>query len=253
MKKILVLFLSAFLLTTLTGMASAATYIFDPNDLINLYDQGNPLGTPDPANPRSIKGGDYTGYTTIGDWNTAGYGSTLDEAIKNDYLNWRDQDGGYITGFNIWLADNPRARGWGEQLVIEPNTGLSATAASGWQVEVSTNQWYPDLFYASWWTDDINNALKIGGNDLDNFSFSANLYVDVNQNGWDPTDPLAVLGVDYTIWFGGYVGNASISPDDEVLLFQGTLDIAPVPEPATLALFGFGLLGIASISRKKRS
>ncbi len=241
------------------GVAQAdMQYTFNPNDLIDLHDQGSPLGTPDPDNPRSVWTGGagtlYPGYQGIGDWNTEGYGSARDLAIKEDYLKWRDTDGGYITAFNIWLADNPRARGWGEQLVIKPNTGLTATAADGWSVEVSTNAWHNDLYYAEWTADSVDKALKIGGLDIGNFSFSANLYVDQNQNGWDATDPLAQLGQDYTIWFGGYgVGTDSLSHDSGDILFQGTLDISPVPVPGAVLLGMLGLSVAGARLRKRRA
>lgn len=257
MKKLLAICIVLGLVLAVSLPAGATlSYIFDPNDLVDLYDQGPPLGTPDPANPRSVYTGGtgtlYPGYQGIGAWNTAGYGSTMDNAIKTDYLLWRDTDGGYITQFNIWLADNPRARGWGETLVIKPNTSLTATSAPGWSVEVSPNQWHSDLYYAEWTADEVNNALEIGGPDIGDFSFTATLYVDENENGWDVSDPLAVLGEDYSIWFGGYgVGTDTISHTSGDILFQGTLDIQPVPEPATMLLLGSGLVGLAGLGRKK--
>jgi hypothetical protein len=192
----------------------------------------------------------------------------LDTAIGTDFNTWRNTNGGFITSFNIWLADNPRARGWGEKLVIKPNTGLSATADAGglWDVEVSTNEWHSDLYYAEWTVKDVANALKVGGTDIGDFSFTAILYVDVDGNGWDDgsnellpsdgdgqADPLAVCGQDYTIWFGGYgVGDNSFAYDNEYygtskngLLYQGTLDIAPIPAPGAVLLgsIGVGLVG----------
>jgi hypothetical protein len=260
MKKLITVCAVMTMLLSIGGVAQAGlTYKFNPNDLIDLYDKGPPLGTPDPANPRSIwAGGEdpYPAYTSITAWNTAGYGSAMDNAIEADYLKWRDDDGGYIVYFNIWLADNPRARGWGETLVIKPNTGLTATAADGWSVEVSTNEWHTDLYYAIWQADSLDNALRIGGPDIGGFSFTANLYVDENENGWDPSDPLAVAGTDYTIWFGAYgAGTDTIPYDDENinLLFQGTLDIAPViPVPGAILLGSIGV-GIVGWLKRRRT
>jgi len=255
MKKLVMICVVVIMILAVSSVANAAlTFEFNPNDLVDKYDAGPPLGTSAPANPRSLwtggAGTTYPGYVGIGAWNAAGYGSAMDNAIKADYLKWRDDEGGYITSFNIWLADNPRARGWGEELVIKPNTGLNATAADGWSVEVSTNEWHDDLYYAEWSADSVDDALKIGGSDIGNFSFTATLYVDTNGNGWDETDPLAVAGADYTIWFGGYgVGSDNFASDDATInpLYQGTLDITavvvPVPGAILLAGLGTGLVG----------
>ncbi len=257
MKKLVIILTVAAIgvLVAAASVQAAVTFKFDPNDLIELWEGGAPnpdLGVDPSDYPRSIYdpgvSQGYTAYTGIGSWNTAGTESTLDKNIGIDFNAWRNDNGGFITSFNIWLADNPRARGWGETLVIKPNTGLSATADAGglWQVEVSTNEWHSDLYYAQWWTEGPANAIKIGGTDIGEFSFSATLYVDANENGWDETDPLAEIGEDYTIWFGGYgVGDDDFGYEHEYygtsangLMYQGTLDITAIPEPGTMIVWG---------------
>lgn len=256
--------------------ATGVTFVFNPNDLVDLWEAGAPKpdnGQNPSAYPRSIyeygetQGHGYDAYVGIGAWNTAGTGSVLDAAVGTDFNAWRNDNGGFMTGFNIWLADNPRARGWGETLVVKPYAEPSATAdADGlWDVEVSTNEWYTDLYIAEWTMkpvdgDPTQNALRIGGTDIGNFSFTADVYVDVNQNGWDELDTPAVLGEDYTFWFGGTgVGDSIFGYDDEDygtttdgLLYQGTLELTAVPEPMTMACVFMGVTGLAGYIRKRR-
>jgi hypothetical protein len=228
----------------------SATFEFDPNDLIDLYDEGAPLSGTGADNPRSIKGGFYN-YPGIGSWNSDP--GTYDGPIATDYKDWRDTYNGYLTEFNIWLADNPRARGWGERLVIRPDSSLSVTAdADGfWQAFASPNDWYDDLLLGQWWMDETGYELTAGGADIGTFSFTADVYVDTNENGWDENDARAVLGQDYTIWFGAYAGDDTHAQDDSEILYQGTLDITATPEPTTMLLLGAGMIGLAGLGRKK--
>ncbi|RMH04979.1 MAG: hypothetical protein D6704_10195 [Nitrospirae bacterium] len=88
-------------------------------------------------------------YNTFG---TTDPGGTDGSSLPNDtdanrlqaYLDWRaslDTPDEGIAWFNIWLRDNVNAWNWGERLVSNPDYMPTATAASGWQVEVVANPW----------------------------------------------------------------------------------------------------------------
>ena len=249
----LVFSIFAIALFSFVPAGQSATFEFDPNDLIDLYDEGAPLWGTGADNPRSIKGGvnNYPNYPGIGSWNSDP--DTYNDDIATDYWTWLNTDNGYLTEINIWLADNDNARGWGEHLVMKPYSSLSVSAdADGfWNASVIDNQWYAGFLIGEWSTDNINNALEVGGKDIGTFSFTADVYFDHNGNGWDESDPRAVLGQDYTIWVGASAGNDNYTPDDGKILYQGTLDMTATPEPTTMLLLGAGMIGLAGLGRKK--
>jgi len=270
-KLIMICIVLSMILVVGLPASEALTYKFDPNDLIDLWAAGapNPDDTINPpsAYPRSIYdpgvSQGYPAYTGIGAWNTEGTGSDLDTAIGTDFNAWRNTNGGFITSFNTGLADSPKARGWGETTVVKLNTSATATAAAGWSVVIEPNEWYPDQIYVIWTADSDAYALSAEGPDIGEFSFSLDLYWDVNENNWDKDDPLVQLGETPTIWFGGYgVADNSFAYGAEYygtsangLLYQGTLDITAVPEPGTMMLIGSlatGLFGIAAVRKKRR-
>lgn len=266
---------SFFAMLMFMGLSNshAMTFEFDPNDLIELYDAGAPLSGSGADNPRSVQRGKdangnpaYQSYPGILNWNTAP--STHDSDIETDYLAWRDDNGGYISSFNIWLSNYQYGRGWGEHVVVKTGSPFTATTADGWNVEIAqwnstgvTDPGYADNYYVSWWTEDSSKVIKKGGTDIGSFSFSANIFDDLTGNGYSADDTPVVYGDDYSVWFGGYVGddnnNAFLyddtTPRNDMIMFQGTLDITATPEPTTMLLFGVGLLGIAGVSRRKRA
>ena len=290
MKKLLAICTVLGLVLAVSGTASATTYIFDfdPQVLLDNYTPGPPADTtgntsgevingPDtvPGHPRSIydysSTPTYTGYTGIAAWNAAGTGSATDSAVGNDYNAWLNNNGGELVQFNTWLADGAACLSWDEHALA--GSLATGTAAGGWVAQQATDGWYDSQWSTAgiqWTIDsdgdgdlDINdNGLVYGGTSPGIFSFTV-----------DITNPGAAMNPDgsYTFWFGGFaldnnntlVGSThnirytTLDPNNDgdldttALYFQGTMNIKPIPEPATMLLLGSGLIGLAGLGRKK--
>jgi hypothetical protein len=272
-----------------SAMAGMATFTFDPDDLIQLY--------PSAAGDEDVTGENKatqvnarrthqpwktTWYETFYNpgnetWNTGGPKAQPDS--YNTYMNWRDGLGTNegISKFNTWLLDNPNARSWGETIVARTDAPPgAATAAEGWTAEIIANPWGAG-YLIQWYTDNpayyINTTSNIG-----QFSFTVDVYDDVDDDGWDEDDPDITLYESYRIWFGagnwteadgdgGWTHDWSVHFDDQGWGqrtstmgtwsagfvegqgygsgFEGVLEIQAVPAPgaALLGAMGLGMVG----------
>ncbi|WP_022663675.1 PEP-CTERM sorting domain-containing protein [Desulfospira joergensenii] len=281
MKKIL-LFISAIaIILAINGMAQATqvTLTFDPNDILDLY--------PSEAGDENVAG--ETKATQVNarryhkSWASTYYETFYNPAAPHDqstdynnYLAWRSSltdDGEGIAMFNTWFLDNPAVKSWGETAVAKPGTEVSATAADGWTFRLIENPYGLGGTSVQWWTTDSTKLLQPGGVDISEFSFTIDLYYDTGTEGWDGSDVGVSIGDEIRFWVGG------INGDDEYFYNQATQAIfsedysktsyemddlgegfeamltatasAPVPEPTTIALFGFGLLSLAGVTRRR--
>ncbi len=253
----------AGLILTVTATAGAVTFNFDPDDFIQLYSTtplpvDNPTGTShlkyEQDSPRRVHE-TWCGimYNTFGSTNV---GET-DQESQDAYIAWRnslDASNEGIASFNIWLRDNTNAWNWGERLVSNPDVKPTATAASGWQVEVNANPWGSG-WLAEWWTDETDNLINLA-NDLDLFSFTVDVreITAAGQTYADGTD--VALGTEWDIWFGSwhdmYNDDSAYSGWLDTGGWEGTLNLTAVPEPLTMFAVGMGIAGLAGYIRKRK-
>ncbi len=208
MKKLVTICMVVGVILAMSSTAqAAATFRFDPDDLIQLYPAS--AGTSDVEGQN--KATQPNARRTHQPWGTA-YETFYNPAAPkpqpnsyNTYMNWRDGLGANegISAFNIWLLDNPNARSWGEMTVWDPSgpapTG-TADADGKWDVEVIANPWGPG-WLVQWSTDDPANYINTAS-DIGEFSFAGTAYWDNNMNGYDASDTEVQIGEAARIWFG---------------------------------------------------
>jgi len=260
----------------ITAKAEYLTFQFNPNDIVDLYNAGFTGLKATQDNARRVhKVWATDWYQTFADYLDAG---TTQRGSTDTYFNWLfglgENEG--LGSFSTWLHGDPGARSWGEILLADPDKPMYATTASGWDVTIVDNPW--DTGYGAgkivvWYTTDPDLYLRPGGADIGTFSFTADVYVDTDENNNILGDLDAQAGVPYRIWFADTCMNQG---DDNVpaLVFddqgwgtlipnygtfaqtpggdaaiEAILTIAPIPEPATICLLGLG--GLALLRRRK--
>ena len=120
---------------------------------------------------------------------------------------------------------------------------------AGIYLDAGTGDSVFDISFAGFGTDGSANGLTFAVQDCDDpdADITATYIDQVALSGSVPVGDLwRYLSIDFT---DGFNGELTFIADTDNLEFAG--DINPVPEPATLILFGTGLLGLAGLGRKK--
>ena len=134
--------------------------------------------------------------------------------------------------------------------------GADSNSTMGQMVQLFAGTTYQlDFYYQARTTDQDDNGIEYGIIGIDK---PMSLTVDVDDQA--PGDWLAVsqtytITEDnfYVVYFSAFGDNGIDGTSNTLGGFIDNVSLNPVPEPATMMLFGIGLLGLAGVSRKKMS
>jgi hypothetical protein len=250
------------------AQASVVTLSFDPNDLMDLY--------PAQAGDENVTGENKATQLNARRYHqvwTNPYYETfynpanpqVQPASYDAYVSWLGGlgEGDGIAVFNSWLVDGVNAQSWGEKHMIKSNSTVSATSLDGWNFTIINNPYNLGGAVVQWYTLDPSKRLRPGGADIGNFTMTADLYLDNNANGeFDAGDVEVETGDTLRMWFGNLNGDdpGFYRTDTQAIFFdgavysnaagvagsgfEGVLDVAAIPEPATVIVWS--LLGLAA-------
>jgi hypothetical protein len=294
MNKLLTICVSAALVVAWSMAAQAAVAVkFDPDTLIQ-------------SSPSSV-GADVAGGRKVDQvdarrlhqpWATQPLHETFynpaapqtQPEAYNTYMNWRDSlgEGEGIAMFNSWFLDASIVRSWGEVIVIKPGTTVTGTAADGWNVRVIDSPYGLGGSSVQWWTTDPSKYINTVS-DIGEFTITADLYWDLDGDGWDADDAPVLAGEEVRFWAGNLNGDDSefyredtqalyfddegwgtLSPDaggpfsalyssaagDRGSGFEAALTVkaSAIPEPASLIVWSLlGVVGVAYGWRRRRA